>query len=245
MVYEHRIPETLTPTGTITVPVSIPHDPMWVGLLLGALRELEQVDYYQRDTDYDNEGAKTVVAQWRDRTITPLIQAIADGETCGATMTFPTGSGMQFFGSVAPDGWLFCDGSAVSRATYADLFAVIGTTYGAGDGSTTFNLPDFRGRAGIGAGTGTGLTSRALGAKVGAETHQLTTSEIPSHYHDAGLLTAKVQATGGSNTTAAGGSANGGGSFNGAIGGQTATAGGGGTHNNMQPSLVCNFIIKV
>lgn len=246
MVLEHRIPATLNPLGDIVVPLSIPHDPQYVGLLLGVLKTLEETDYYQRDPDFDNENAKIVAGNWRDRTLTPLIQAIADGEVCGTgtTMTMPTGSAIQYFGSSAPSGWLFCDGSAVSRATYADLFAAIGVVYGAGDGSTTFNLPDLRGRAPIGVGQGAGLTNRALGAKIGAETHQLSVSELPSHAHDAGLLMAKVQATGGSNTTAAGGSANGGGSFNGSIGGSTAVAGGNGSHNNMQPSLVCNFIIK-
>jgi microcystin-dependent protein len=59
-----------------------------------------------------------------------------------------------YAGATAPTGFLLCDGAAVSRTTYADLFALIGTTYGAGDGSTTFNVPDLRGRFAIGAGTG-------------------------------------------------------------------------------------------
>lgn len=58
---------------------------------------------------------------------------------------FPTGVLQDFAGTSAPDGWLLCDGSEVSRTEYAALFAVIGTTYGVGDGSTTFNLPDERG----------------------------------------------------------------------------------------------------
>lgn len=71
-----------------------------------------------------------------------------------------------FAGASAPGGWLLCDGSAVSRATYAALFAVIGTTYGAGNGSTTFNVPDLRGRAIYGVGPGTpGVAS--LGATEG------------------------------------------------------------------------------
>jgi len=57
----------------------------------------------------------------------------------------PTGAVISFGGSTAPDGWLLCRGQAVSRTTYANLFAVIGTTYGAGDGSTTFNVPDIQG----------------------------------------------------------------------------------------------------
>ncbi len=58
-----------------------------------------------------------------------------------------TGTVLDFAGTTAPDGWLMCFGQAVSRTTYANLFAKIGTIYGAGDGSTTFNLPDCRGRA--------------------------------------------------------------------------------------------------
>jgi len=66
------------------------------------------------------------------------------------THTTPTGSITMFSGSVAPNGWLICDGSNVSRTTYADLFNIIGTTYGNGDGSTTFTLPDFKGRVPVG-----------------------------------------------------------------------------------------------
>ncbi|TNE75019.1 hypothetical protein EP331_00185 [bacterium] len=65
--------------------------------------------------------------------------------------------------------YLKCDGAAISRTTYADLFAVISTTYGVGDGSTTFNLPDLQGRVPLGAGSGSGLTSRTLGATGGQE----------------------------------------------------------------------------
>lgn len=66
--------------------------------------------------------------------------ALADSEK------FPIGAPIAFCGTVAPTGWLLCDGSAVSRITYADLYAVMGDVHGEGDGSTTFNLPDYRGR---------------------------------------------------------------------------------------------------
>lgn len=104
----------------------------------------------------------------------------------------PAGSIEMYAGANAPSGWLKCDGSAVSRTTYAALFAAIGTTYGAGDGSTTFNLPNFNGRTPIGVGTSgtTGASSHALASKGGQETHThttgnftLTTSHIPSHTH--------------------------------------------------------------
>jgi microcystin-dependent protein len=61
-------------------------------------------------------------------------------------ITTPSGAMMDYAGATAPSGWLMCDGAAVSRTTYANLFAAIGTSYGVGNGSTTFNLPDFRGR---------------------------------------------------------------------------------------------------
>lgn len=172
-----------------------------------------------------------------------VINDLYTAESIGA-MEFEIGSAMQYFGSAAPSGWLFCNGSAISRTTYADLFAVIGTTYGAGDGSTTFNLPDLRGRAPIGAGQGSGLTNRALGAQLGAENHQLTIAEMPAHGHGSGTLAARVQSASGSNQNSAAGSSSGGGTFTGNINGTVASVGGDGAHNNMQPSLVCNFIIK-
>lgn len=101
----------------------------------------------------------------------------------------PTGSITQYGGGSAPTGWLFCDGTEVSRTTYAALFSVIGTTFGSGNGSTTFNLPDLKGRVPVGkAVTG---TFSALNNKGGAETHTLVTGEMPSHAHTAdGDLTA-------------------------------------------------------
>lgn len=84
----------------------------------------------------------------------------------------------MFAGSTAPAGFLECDGSAVSRDTYATLFDVIGTTYGTGDGSTTFNLPDLSGKVALGV-----SSNHALATSGGEETHALTSSEIPSHTH--------------------------------------------------------------
>jgi microcystin-dependent protein len=80
------------------------------------------------------------------------------------------------------NGWLICDGRSLNRATYAALFAIIGTNFGYASG-TTFNLPDCRGRVLGGAGQGAGLTNRTLGQSVGEETHTLSTAEMPSHTH--------------------------------------------------------------
>lgn len=89
-----------------------------------------------------------------------------------------TGSIYIFAGSVAPSGFLVCDGSAVSRSTYSVLFDVLGTRYGAGDGSTTFNLPNLCGRVTIGS-----SSQYFTGSTGGEETCSLTESEIPSHVH--------------------------------------------------------------
>lgn len=90
---------------------------------------------------------------------------------------------IRIFSFSPPNGWLSCNGVAISRSVYSGLFAVIGETFGEGDGSTTFNLPDFQGRSPLGVGTGDGLTTRSLGDKGGEEEHQLLTTEMPAHNH--------------------------------------------------------------
>lgn len=141
----------------------------------------------------------------------------------------PTGAQFPYAGASPPTGFLLCDGSNVSRTTYAALFSVISTFYGIGDGSTTFTLPDKRGRTSIGAGTGSGLTARTRGNKVGTENE---TAPLPVHSHS---FTAVFNVPGG---VVAGGGDKGIGSST------TASAGTGGTHNNMQPSEVDLWIIK-
>lgn len=80
--------------------------------------------------------------------------------------------------ATVPDGFLLCDGSNVSRDDYSDLFAIIGTTYGVGDGSTTFGLPNLTGRAAMSKSSG-----HAIGSTGGEESHVLTTGEIAQHLH--------------------------------------------------------------
>ena len=97
----------------------------------------------------------------------------------------PTGSIAMWPTNSAPSGYLLCAGAAVSRTTYAALFAVIGTTFGAGDGSTTFNLPDYRDRMPIGAGTSYAVNTKggSKDAIVVAHTHTGTTSTNGDHNH--------------------------------------------------------------
>lgn len=142
-------------------------------------------------------------------------------------------------GSTAPPGYLLCDGSAVSRTTYARLFAAVGISFGAGDGSTTFTLPDLRGRVPIGVDGAAGriAANDALGNAAGAATHTLTEAEIPAHDHSqqGGTVTSygTQYSTGGAATAASGWQYL-----------TTENAGGGGAHNNLQPYQVVNWIIK-
>jgi microcystin-dependent protein len=151
------------------------------------------------------------------------------GPKMAAGLSMPAGSMVMFAGSAAPTGWLLCQGQAVNRTANAALFAAIGTTWGAGDGSTTFGLPDLRGRAPIGAGTGPSLSARTLGATGGAETHVLSIAEMPAHTHTFG-----TSGSGGGGISSGGQSAP----------QNTSSQGSGAAHNNMQPFAVVNYIIK-
>ena len=101
----------------------------------------------------------------------------------------PTGAVQLYAGASAPSNWLLCNGAETLISGYAALYAVCSTTYGSltngsgGVGTTHFRLPDLRGRVPIGAGAGTGLTVRTIGATTGVETHPLSTAELASHTH--------------------------------------------------------------
>lgn len=128
-------------------------------------------------------------------TISNIVTAdIADGAVTQSKLNssvtlVPTGAVMPFAMNSAPSGWLAANGTAISRTTYAALFAAIGTTYGTGDGSSTFNLPDLRGYFVRGAGTNSdGTASGTFGAKqadsIIAHTHSGTTqNDSPDHTH--------------------------------------------------------------
>lgn len=161
------------------------------------------------------------------------------------TALVPAGLIFPYAASAAPSGYLVCDGSAVSRTTYATLFTLIGVTYGSGDGGTTFNIPDLRGRviAGHDIAVGgsladrlTGLTggvdSDTIGNTGGDEKHTLTIAEIPAHTHTTPRGGADML-RGDSASEAASNAA-----------GTTGSAGGGGAHNNVQPTIILNYIIK-
>ena len=151
----------------------------------------------------------------------------------GTIFEFPTDDPTKL-----PTGYLFCDGSAVSRTTYADLFGVIGTTYGSGDGSTTFNLPSKEGLVTVGIDSND-TSFDTIGETGGEKTHTLSVDEMPSHNHainyaypfNSGGLGTYLPATNQNTPT-----------------GQSPTdikpTGGGQAHNNLQPYVVSNYIIK-
>lgn len=92
----------------------------------------------------------------------------------------PIGCGMDWFTDTAPTNWAICDGRALSRTEYSELFKVLGTKFGIGDGTTTFNIPDFRGRIGVGKSTDSEFNT--LGKKVGNKTTTINV-KLPKHTH--------------------------------------------------------------
>ena len=188
-----------------------------------------------------------------DSVITAKIQdgavTSAKLDAAAVSVLMPTGSIMPFAGASAPTGYLLCDGSAQPRQVNnvnTALFNVCQLTYGVGDGASTFNIPDLRGRVIAGqddmggasanrlTGLSGGLDGDTLGASGGSESHQLTTAEMPAHTH--AIKQDIALQRGDSSSEAAAAAPN--------LNGTSGSTGGDGAHNNVQPTIILNYIIK-
>ena len=167
----------------------------------------------------------------------------------GGTNAVPIGMVMPHMGGTVPPGFLVCDGREVSRATYSTLFAIIGIAYGTPSSGTTFVLPDLRGRVivgidnmgGVVAGRVVAAWGSTLGGTGGAQTHSLSTGELPSHSHgftdrylgsgSGGALTGETSPAGTALTFAT-------------TAGVSGSQGSGNAHNNMQPSMAVAYVIR-
>ena len=178
------------------------------------------------DTSYVN-GQLALKADKSDTYTKEEIDEKLDNPTITGD-TLPVGSVVEWTGTQTPQNWLLCDGREVSRTTYSELFAAIGTVWGAGDGSTSFNIPDYRDKFVLGAGKDVDL------AETGGEKEvTLTVDQIPPHTHQA-----QVSSTGGSDETITRGTSK-------ALWRQLiSSTGGGQSHNNMPPYVGTYYIIK-
>jgi len=192
-----------------------------------------------------------------DSVITAKIQdgavTAAKLDSAAVSVLMPTGTILPYAGTAAPTGYLLCDGSAISRATNSDLFTLIGTTYGVGDGSTTFNIPDLRGRViagqddmgGTSANTLTDAQADQLGGTLGAEDHTLTSAEsgMPAHSHtvdDVGGVVGTVDGLWPYGEKGSAGAPSQGTNTTNDANAQNASS----AHNNVQPTIILNYIIK-
>lgn len=251
-----------------SAPMQVAYAPLTPGVRGNQMRKVESLsfpavgatyDVTTSNTDLVIKRAGSIVARVGAGGVSGMAAASVGTAALGsdvASRLLPTGVVVPFAGSAAPTGWLFCAGQVVSRSTYADLFATLGTTYGAGDGTTTFALPDLRGRVpfgldAMGGGSDGGRLSVAntLGLTGGAEkksgttdAYTLTIADIPSHSHG-------IQS--GNNTTGTGNYVDNGSVSSTDPGASTLPVGGGGGHSHgignfdvMPPYMLLNYIIK-
>lgn len=203
------------PGGSVCRVLIIPDDKRFIANVLGAI---EALTFSQ---NYDKFGALTP-AEMADANL-PMFNAL-----CFQTgVCRVIGEIIAYAGSTSPNtNWLVCSGSSLLRADYPDLFAVIGTTYGAADG-THFNLPDLTDRVLAGVGTNT------LGTAYGEAQHTLTGGEVPSHTHSYAPAVASITSIAPGAPTPA------------ALPGLsiTGSSGGDGAHNNIPPTLAITYLI--
>lgn len=207
--------------------VKWPDSSIWRIILRGLLTNPSLAEFWDASTG----DVEQLLTDFR-----PIMIAALDNLECGA-MEIPIGTIFEFAGSTLPDKFLWCDGSAVPIADYLELYQAIGDSYFPGGIGIpeNFYLPDKRGGVGVGKDI-TQSEFNTLGKKGGAKTHTLTTGEIPGHTHteesfDGGTPAAVIGQSGaGLNIKR--------------LSRTTGSTGGGGAHNNLQPYLTVNFMIR-
>ena len=218
------IPADIDPTETYRRVLCVPGSVEWLALVNGALWVLTQSWYWDAasgDVQAVTERAQQMYFEFQDQNGACDVVAIVGEVKMLATPTIP-------------DGWLYCNGDEVAKATYPLLWDAITTFWGtAANPTLNFKLPDFRNKFPIGYAVGGGTP--AFGSYGGEATHTLTTAEIPAHSHDAPVSTAASGSTGQTAVASSG------------VFLQTRLAtqntGGGGAHNNMPPYGALSFII--
>lgn len=205
-----------------------------------------------------DESLRQIKAYLKDPTVGPeakyqTLRAQFDALVASAGGASATPVGLVTAVSRTADftGWLLCDGRAISRTTYSDLFGIIGVNFGAGDGTTTFNLPDFKTRIPVATDPTFNVTTAAINfASFGEITHTLTEGESGPHAHKYLIAGYKhiIRSTGGEQYGYKGGDVSAG-PFSARLDkltGQEAltSMGGGASHNNMMPTITINYFIK-
>jgi microcystin-dependent protein len=250
-----HLPDSVTDALTVAAPVDI-----GTGNSIGTANSLSRSNHVHKHPaigsgDLHSEYIKSDGTRGFSGTVsgsTPTLAAHLATKSyvdssVGAGAASPTGAVTAYAGTTEPAGWLFCWGQQVSTATYAALYAVLGTTYGSGAG--TFGIPDMRGRVAPGRDNmggaaanritvaGSGITGTTLGASGGTETHTLSEAQMPAHTHSTSIGTgfashAFATFAGGAQTIVT------------YLAYASTSVGSSTAHQNTQPSVILNYIIK-